>query len=654
MAEIKTYKTKTGIYDIPDADIESFLKDFPDAVETEAFTVGKDTFDIPITEREAFLKDKPTAKPIKKKDISLSPLELASKGQTVFQGLGLKSKESTTPPSPLTQDEGTVPTSTGALTIEEEPPPPSFDEGYSALTEANVTKAHKTGEPVTAENYITAAPQSFNMRFGEAIRNFGEFANLPQNTISYYINKIGGKNAKTSDEFMQQAFKNLPFGDIFTKENINTVASAIENAGHPKPIPENVAGSVLATLGSVAFDISTVRAMPTTKLNALAKWGMERIPNFPTYLGVMQGTTTAREGGGVKETTLATSEGIAAGLTYEGMGITAGRFGKLVKDLGANNVTSTTARALANSTLFEGDSRLKGGEKWTGAVVGFMFAMPEYAGDARRAVAESVAKRAYVSYLTTTDNAINIISEMNINPKIERAKSDRLWAEIEKETDPAKKQALIDEKTAVDNIINVNAISKAIIENPQPFINQINNDPRLSPQEKQQWIDKIGSTVRDADPRIKEAKPVIDEINSLTEQLNGLNDIYTDPIIRSMKATILEAEIKDLRKGLAESLSKPLQDVPRYEMNGKPIEKIDAMNLIAKAEKAEDLEGIKISNDSEVEGMINKRFGDRVPQNDLAIGKDVFKSKAELFKHLDEVAVNKETGDLNLDYLNKE
>ena len=536
MAETKTYKTKTGIYDIPDTDIQAFLKDFPDAVETEAFTVGKDTFDIPIIERDAFLKDMPTATPIqKKKDISLQDAFTSASGKEELPFLGQSGRDIT------------------------RPLPSTSEDAYSALTEANVTKAHKTGEPVTAENYITAAPQAYNKRMGEAIRNVAETISLPKNTLAYYINKYGGKNKETSKAFMEQAFSNLPLiGGIFDKDKVDAVASAIENAGNPKEIPQNVAGSVLSTLGSIAFDISTVRTIPTSKLNVLAKYGMERVPVFPSYLAFQQGATTAREGGGLKETALATTEGAAAGLTYEGMGVTAGRVGKLVKDLGANAVTSTSARALANSALFEGDSRLKGGEKWTGAITGFVFAVPEYAGDARRAVAESMAKRAYTSYLTTTDNAIKIISDMNINPKIERAKSDELWKQIEKETDPAKKQALIEEKTTVDNIINVNAVSKAIIENPQPFIKQIQNDPRLSEKEKQQWTDKIGNTVRDADPRIKEAQPTIDKINNLTEQLNGLPSLYTDPTIRAEKAAIIEAQIKELRKGLTETLSRPL------------------------------------------------------------------------------------------------
>ncbi len=94
----KTYKVGESIYDIPEQESRAFLKDFPDAVEIETFTVGKDTFDIPTKERELFLKDYPEAQPIKKK---VSPIELAAKGETMLQELGLPSKEPVTPQQQL-------------------------------------------------------------------------------------------------------------------------------------------------------------------------------------------------------------------------------------------------------------------------------------------------------------------------------------------------------------------------------------------------------------------------------------------------------------------------------------------------------------------------------------------------------------------------
>jgi len=64
MPKDKTYKTKSGVYTIPDNESASFLKDFPDAVEVQSYKIDKDTYDIPITDTSDFLKQFPNAKPL--------------------------------------------------------------------------------------------------------------------------------------------------------------------------------------------------------------------------------------------------------------------------------------------------------------------------------------------------------------------------------------------------------------------------------------------------------------------------------------------------------------------------------------------------------------------------------------------------------------
>jgi len=68
----KTYKIGNDIYDIPDSESGSFLKDNPDAVEVNSFMVGNDTLDIPVNEVDAFVKEMPGAKPLKKKEQTIS------------------------------------------------------------------------------------------------------------------------------------------------------------------------------------------------------------------------------------------------------------------------------------------------------------------------------------------------------------------------------------------------------------------------------------------------------------------------------------------------------------------------------------------------------------------------------------------------------
>jgi hypothetical protein len=70
MPETTTYKVGEDIYDIPQNEVETFLKDNPKAQKTQSYTIGSDTFDIPENEVPQFLKDVPSAKPLKKKDDS--------------------------------------------------------------------------------------------------------------------------------------------------------------------------------------------------------------------------------------------------------------------------------------------------------------------------------------------------------------------------------------------------------------------------------------------------------------------------------------------------------------------------------------------------------------------------------------------------------
>jgi len=103
----KKYRVGSDVYDIPDAEAQNFLKDFPDAVELESFVVDKDTFDIPINERDAFLADFPTAKPVKKKVSSEPPTTPSEVSSPEQPPLGLE-----TPDLTLKTPESKLPTST--------------------------------------------------------------------------------------------------------------------------------------------------------------------------------------------------------------------------------------------------------------------------------------------------------------------------------------------------------------------------------------------------------------------------------------------------------------------------------------------------------------------------------------------------------------
>lgn len=50
----RSFKVGGQLYDIPEAEVSGFLKDFPDAVEIKTYKVGDNTYDIPLTETNQF------------------------------------------------------------------------------------------------------------------------------------------------------------------------------------------------------------------------------------------------------------------------------------------------------------------------------------------------------------------------------------------------------------------------------------------------------------------------------------------------------------------------------------------------------------------------------------------------------------------------
>lgn len=452
-----------------------------------------------------------------------------------------------------------------------------------SIARAMLNTPAKEAEPKTID-YITALPQGFNQRMGQTIRNIGAVVNLPKEALAKGIQKITGKTGSANEQYMRQAFADIPILGAFSQENMDQLATAIEKAGNPGAIPNDLIGKTLGSTGSILFDILAVRTPPVTKLNALSKYGMERVPLFPTYLATMEGATAAREGKSLGETAKATAEGLASGLTYEGMGIAAGRAGQLVSELGGGQGLSTASRALANSVMFGADSKLKGGSFMEGFAMGTIFGGYDIAADG---IKKSIAHRAYVSWLTATDNNIRNIAKMQVNPTELRKQSDELWTQYEKESDPGKKKELLEEKTEVDNIININAMTQEIVKNPKAFTDAIAKDERLSPKEKTLWTNKIRTTVQNADPRIAEAEPIVADIKKKEGEAQFWQDDQTsDPMVKQAKIESVTTQIDEQKKALNDVLSKPLEDyAPKQEKKAISQTEPSSPEEIAKANK---------------------------------------------------------------------
>ena len=60
----RTFILKDGPVDVSGKDVNSFLKQFPDAVEAKSFTLGNDTIDVPLNEVDSFVSQYKDAKPL--------------------------------------------------------------------------------------------------------------------------------------------------------------------------------------------------------------------------------------------------------------------------------------------------------------------------------------------------------------------------------------------------------------------------------------------------------------------------------------------------------------------------------------------------------------------------------------------------------------
>ena len=97
-------------------------------------------------------------------------------------------------------------------------------------------------------DYITALPLAFNIRMGEAIRNMGAVINAPKEALAKGVQKIAGKEGSVNEQYLRQAFSSIPGIGMFDQETADQLATAVENAGNPGAIPNDLIGKTLGAL----------------------------------------------------------------------------------------------------------------------------------------------------------------------------------------------------------------------------------------------------------------------------------------------------------------------------------------------------------------------------------------------------------------------
>lgn len=604
MDEEKIYKSGDTFYKIKDSEVKDFLKDIPDALECETFKVGEQSYAIPEKDREDFLKDNPHAVSLKKKEeTTFNPFnfhrDLVSE---VFGKEAEKPSEDTgTQPSPsVSTPSEQVSLEKPSLTIT--PPKETISLGVTPETR---TQEYLTGKEIeraepkkryTAKEYITQIPRSANREIAAAIRYIGELGTAARDVHTQEVtNKIledTGLNPKTEKakaitlfiaESLKQSVPTMPGSDA-----LKQLADAIDSTQQGFRDVDTGTGQILQGFGSLLGDIATLYPAQSAKVAKLAQYGMQDILKWPSLLAIKEGTAKAQEGGTTGEVLLGTAKGVVQGLTYDAIGITAGRAGKLVEELGAGKglkeaakatvtkegaetavkggiqALSSGTKALVNGTLFGLDSVAEGGTFQQGFGMGLAFGIPEIAGiglkSVKEAIDKSITTRAWTSYVTATDKNIRTISALRVDPFDLREQSDALWARREKETDPVVKEELLKEKNAIDNIININAVTKTILQNPQQVIDQIKNS-NIKEETKTVLVDKINKTISQADPRIINSAPIVTKIEELKNEAKTWETMDAPQEVKEAKLADIDVKIKEQRKLLNDELNRDLTEV---------------------------------------------------------------------------------------------
>ena len=186
--------------------------------------------------------------------------------------------------------------------------------------------------------------------------------------------------------------------------------------------------------------------------------------------------------------------------------------------------------------------------------------------------------------IPTVGIAGNIVGRMVATPE-----------EVEKVRDNTKQQEVIIEQIKSTDNETVKSTLEGQLNNLVDESTEIMNDNvdvarKLSPQQAERVVE-LYTTVNDIQGKI-DSKEIAEED---VETMQGVVDEALSEI-ESIKEAAMEVEMEGQ------------QDVPVYSMGEESITREDAIKAIEEAESIDDIEGLVVSNDAEVEAMIADKF----------------------------------------------
>lgn len=606
MPNTKTYKVGKDVFDIPESESDGFLKAYPKAQEVESYISGKDTFDIPKEEVDGFLKEYPGAKPLKKKDSSSVSPDASredSRSGLVGQENTLKSQ------------------STDFRTVGSPKQKPQYNQEEttsSTLSEKPLIQANKKEDKIRQKVYEKPrSVEEFNKEFSispEENHNQNPQKILQPKDQEELLNQVDFKRFLKQKNDEQTAFKpedSYMWGFVhgINKATANTLrtmdgAARIlsdvtkipmsgtfgqmadkidENLKNAKTkAPENIAGMVTEGAGSALVDLPLMVLAPETKLSYIgaATGGLVKsIPGIVPYMAAANALNKYQEldsqentgANKLTETLKAAGVGALEGSLMHFFGYLSSEAGGYIKGVTGSNFASKLASSLSSGTLFGGmtateqymSGKLNPKEIVASGVLGL--GMDLLLGKSVKENLEAKQKSASDKFLTSSIEDVSKIHDIPKTVEQLREGQIRLDDRIKNEKNSKKKEELKLSSQTLDGYIDVKAIGKQILSDPETFIRGIKEDPKLSDLEKDFYTEKVNQFVAKNDPRIKASDPLIKEISDIDRQIQTLKD---NPSIPEENKSLLIEGLEDRKKSLAsdakKEMSKPL-DI--FELN---------------------------------------------------------------------------------------
>jgi SAM-dependent methyltransferase len=480
----KIFKRGDQLYDVPESEVQDFLKEVPDAVEINVYEKDGQTFDVPLNELDAFMQEVPGATLVEgsKKKVSTPDSDI-TKGGPGRSSMGL---------SPL-------PPTVGKAIIDGEP------ERDPILKKA----AEKSPWLAAPINFLTGAVKGTGSHimkpldgaqklFYKGIGSLMEMSNNP----AIMAEGIRLK-AQQDDPKHMSWFKQAEWGiDNYATERL------------PEPIKEDFFSALVYNLGELAPFMGTLAVTPNPSLFGVGT-------RLPLNIGGQSAMSTYSETGdlgkAVREGAIGLGDGAALMLMGYGAGkagqwITKGLSNQLGASAGVVGATAATGSMYGGGVSFNVTKQLINGTKWEdldwdaanqeGALF-FALGVP------------GIVNAAASTYAQAPKESIARARMMDVDVNTARERVFELFEKAEKETNPDKKTEYIVAAEAINKLADIKAMEEYFGKNAEQAIKDI-KESNIPEADKKVFIERIEES-RLYQEQIKEAEAKREEARGDTE-----------------------------------------------------------------------------------------------------------------------------------------